>query len=147
MTLVGYVFGTVLLWSPWHRLTGWMRIACYSGGDLTVTRAASPRSAWVKRTVQVRGEGSQRHVVMWALCARTGGWAGWNQRWPRRVCTDPALILYAADVVCVVKRASCSPFHVLPAAGPLTWSYMIDPIMDQCLFCVTEPPGDAIYLP
>lgn len=47
----------VLLCSPWHHRTGWMRIACCSGGDLRVTRAASPRSAWVKRTEQVRGEG------------------------------------------------------------------------------------------
>lgn len=31
---------------------------CCSGEDLRVTRAASPRSAWVKRTEQVRGGGA-----------------------------------------------------------------------------------------
>ena len=49
---------------PWHRRTGWTRTACCSGGDLRVTRAASPRSAWVKRTEQVkRGEGGLRRML------------------------------------------------------------------------------------
>lgn len=54
----GYAFHSwiALFLSPWHHLTGWMRNACCSGGDLRVTRAASPRSAWVKRTEQVREE-------------------------------------------------------------------------------------------
>lgn len=56
-------FSLALFCSPWHRRTGWMRIACCSGGDLRVTRAASPRSAWAKRTEQVRGEGGLKPML------------------------------------------------------------------------------------
>lgn len=122
MTLVGCACrsGTVHLRSPWHHLTGWMRTACCSGGDLTVTRAASPRSAWVKRTEQVRGEKRTTHVVTSPLPAWAGGRAGGKPRWSRRVyCGDHALILYAADVGCVVKRASCPLLSCTPCCWAL----------------------------
>lgn len=55
------------LWLPWRHRTAWMRTACCSGGDLRVTRAASPRCAWAKRTEQVR-----KRRWVW-------GWLGWGR--------------------------------------------------------------------
>lgn len=60
--------------SPWHHQTGWMRTACCSGRDLRVTPAALRRSAWVKRTGQVRVNACQQ-CVLWAG-ARIGDGGG-----------------------------------------------------------------------
>lgn len=50
---------------PWRRRTAWRRTACYSGGDLRVTRAASPRCALATCTEQVRGRGFGVQHACW----------------------------------------------------------------------------------
>lgn len=80
-----------------------MRTAFFSGGDLRVTRAASPRCAWAKRTEQVKGEeGLERCTHVGCLLPdqrfvleEGRGWIrGWMDEWmvgdvrgaPNRLC-------------------------------------------------------------
>lgn len=105
----------VFLFSPpWHRRTGWTRTACCSGGDLRVTRAASPRSAWVKRTEQVmRGEGGLRRMLdichlliisvrLWQVVVRGARHGVGARLQPLTPAVIPAN-LYATDVGCLVN--------------------------------------------
>lgn len=142
----GYAFRSciVLLCPPWHRRTGWTKTACCSAEDLRVTRAASPRSAWVKRTEQVRGEvGASTHVgrLSSAQCCAfdrcpgkrdTSHVLGLARRQPITPLT-PAVIplhLYATNAGCVVNVR-----HLLP----LTCSH-------SCAVVPCSASGPVCYL-
>lgn len=94
---------------PWRHRTAWMRTAFFSGGDLRVTRAASPRCAWAKRTEQVKGEeGLERCTHVGCLspdqrCVLEEG-RGWIHGWMDEWMVGD--VRGAPNLGCVCKRAS-----------------------------------------
>lgn len=108
---IGLLFFCLFLWSlhltpflslPWRHRTAWMRTAFFSGGDLRVTRAALPRCAWAKRTVQVKREEGWSAARMLDVCHLINS-VCWKRERGVWMVGD---VMGAPNLSCVCKRAS-----------------------------------------